>query len=139
MKTPEEINKMASAYADEFRLVVEEEGWYNAKVRDFTVGYTAGYNTGHKEGYMMNIKKENNTNNFTADKARDLALNDENSVFHKILENIKKEAKKGNYELSVDQPCNPTIITELKNRGFDVYKHEVDQRQSIYYTIKWNK
>lgn len=36
-----EIKELAEAYAEKYRLVVEEEGWFAAKVRDYTNGFNA--------------------------------------------------------------------------------------------------
>jgi len=78
---------------------------------------------------------------FTAQDARDIMSSSRIRGLEYVLDDIKKEAEKGEHVLQIYKPMTSEIQDALKELGFKVssYDSMAIQRDNLYYSIHWKE
>jgi hypothetical protein len=75
---------------------------------------------------MLEILSPENTNDFTADKARELCSNRENELLQDVIILIKEEAIKAKKNVNITKPLNDFVKKELTKRGFVIESNSIN-------------
>lgn len=72
--------------------------------------------------------------------AKQIAEGVHETELNNILNDIVKEAERGNTVLNIHKPLQNLTINQLEQKGFEIIEHSgiAIQKEGLFYTIKWD-